>query len=87
MKDLEEDHAGVPLRISDPVVQYRESVAGKSSITALSKSPNKHNRLYVVAEPLSEEVSAEIEAGKITPRDDIKARARILADDVRHLHL
>jgi elongation factor 2 len=81
LKDLEDDHAGVPLIISDPVVQYRETVAGKSSITALSKSPNKHNRLYMVAEPLSEEVSLAIEDGKITPRDDFKARARILADE------
>ena len=81
LKDLEEDHAGVPLKISDPVVQYRESVGAKSSITALSKSPNKHNRLYVVAEPLGEEVSKDIEAGKIGPRDDFKARARILADE------
>jgi elongation factor 2 len=81
LKDLEEDHAGVPLRISDPVVSYRETVSGKSSITALSKSPNKHNRLYMIAEPLDEEVSKEIEAGKIGPRDDFKARARILADE------
>jgi len=81
LKDLEEDHAGVPLKISDPVVQYRETVSSKSSMTALSKSPNKHNRLYMIAEPISEELSNEIEAGKIGPRDDIKARARILADD------
>ena len=81
LKDLEEDHAGVPLRISDPVVPYRETVTTKSSMTALSKSPNKHNRLYMIAEPLDEEVSKEIEAGKIGPRDDFKARARILADD------
>ncbi|KAI5286414.1 Elongation factor 2, partial [Ascosphaera aggregata] len=81
LKDLEEDHAGVPLRISDPVVSYRESVAGTSSMTALSKSPNKHNRLYVTAEPLSEEVCKDIEDGKITPRDDIKTRARYLADE------
>ena len=81
MKDLEEDHAGVPLRFSDPVVQYRETVAAKSSITALSKSPNKHNRLYVIAEPLDEEVSKAIEAGTIAPRDDFKARARVLADE------
>jgi elongation factor 2 len=33
------------------------------------------------AEPLEEEVCKEIEAGKIGPRDDFKARARILADD------
>jgi elongation factor 2 len=81
LKDLEEDHAGVPLRISDPVVPYRETVTAKSSMTALSKSPNKHNRLYMIAEPLDEEVSKEIEAGRISPRDDFKARARILADD------
>lgn len=81
LKDLEEDHAGVPLKISDPVVQYRESVGGKSSMTALSKSPNKHNRLYVIAEPLGEEVSKDIEGGKINPRDDFKARARVLADE------
>jgi elongation factor 2 len=81
LKDLEEDHAGVPLRISDPVVAYRETVTAKSSMTALSKSPNKHNRLYMIAEPLGEEVSNEIEAGRISPRDDFKARARILADD------
>ncbi|KAH6663501.1 P-loop containing nucleoside triphosphate hydrolase protein [Halenospora varia] len=81
LKDLEEDHAGVPLRISDPVVAYRETVTGKSSMTALSKSPNKHNRLYMIAEPLDEEVSKEIELGHISPRDDFKARARILADD------
>jgi len=81
LKDLEEDHAGIPLKISDPVVSYRETVADKSSITALSKSPNKHNRLYLVAEPLDEEVSKAIEAGQIGPRDDFKARARILADE------
>jgi elongation factor 2 len=81
LKDLEEDHAGVPLIISDPVVPYRETVTEKSSITALSKSPNKHNRLYMIAEPLGEELSTAIEAGKINPRDDFKTRARALADD------
>jgi elongation factor 2 len=81
LKDLEEDHAGVPLRISDPVVSYRESVGADSRMVALSKSPNKHNRLYMSASPLGEEVSKDIEAGKIGPRDDFKVRARILADE------
>ncbi|KAB5572504.1 elongation factor 2 [Coniochaeta sp. 2T2.1] len=81
LKDLEDDHAGVPLIISDPVVNYRETVGAKSSMTALSKSPNKHNRIYMVAEPMDEELSKAIEAGTISPRDDFKARARILADE------
>jgi translation elongation factor EF-G len=50
-------------------------------MTALSKSQNKHNRLYAVAMPLDEELSKAIETGKINPRDDFKIRARVLADD------
>ncbi|CAI4810453.1 ASN_collapsed_G0050910.mRNA.1.CDS.1 [Saccharomyces cerevisiae] len=79
--DLEHDHAGVPLKISPPVVAYRETVESESSQTALSKSPNKHNRIYLKAEPIDEEVSLAIENGIINPRDDFKARARIMADD------
>ena len=81
LKDLEEDHAQVPLRISPPVVSYRETVTAESSMTALSKSPNKHNRIFMKAEPLSEETSLAIEKGVINSRDDFKVRARIMADD------
>lgn len=81
LNDLENDHAGIPLKISPPVVSYRETVDGESSMTALSKSPNKHNRLYLKAEPLTEETSLAIESGKVSPKDDFKARARILADE------
>jgi elongation factor 2 len=81
LKDLEEDHAQIPLKISDPVVGYRETVMAESSMTALSKSQNKHNRLYMTAAPLDEELTRLIEDGKMTPRDDFKARARILADE------
>ncbi|KAG6819008.1 translation elongation factor 2 [Arthromyces matolae] len=81
LKDLEEDHAGVPLKVSKPIVPYRETVKAESSIVALSKSQNKHNRLYVKASPLNEELVKTIEDGKVTSRDDFKARARILADE------
>ncbi|KAG6380989.1 P-loop containing nucleoside triphosphate hydrolase protein [Boletus reticuloceps] len=81
LKDLQEDHAGVPLKISDPVVGYRETVKAESSIVALSKSQNKHNRLYAKAMPLEEELTKAIEGGVVNARDDFKSRARILADD------
>lgn len=81
LSDLENDHAGIPLKFSPPVVSYRETVESESSMVALSKSPNKHNRIYLKAEPLSEETSVAIETGKVSPKDDFKARARILADE------
>ncbi|KIJ21966.1 hypothetical protein PAXINDRAFT_165289 [Paxillus involutus ATCC 200175] len=81
LKDLQDDHAGVPLKISDPVVGYRETVKAESTIVALSKSQNKHNRLYAKAMPIDEELTKAIESGAISSRDDFKARARILADE------
>merc|ERR1711966_58009 len=52
LKDLEEDHAGIPIKKSDPVVSYRETVTEMSSQMCLSKSPNKHNRLFLKGAPL-----------------------------------
>ncbi|KAG0320496.1 Elongation factor 2 [Linnemannia gamsii] len=81
LKDLEEDHAQIPIRKSDPVVQYKETIQAESSVTALAKSPNKHNRIFMKATPLGEELSLAIEAGKVGPRDEFKARARVLSDE------
>jgi len=44
----------------------------------LSKSPNKHNRLFVKAEPLDEEVNRAIEANRIYPTQDLKTRTKLL---------
>ena len=71
----------MPLKFSDPVVPYRETVLAESTIVALSKSPNKHNRLLVKAAPIGEELTNAIEAGKVNSRGDYKLRARILADE------
>jgi len=81
LKDLAEDHAGIEIKVSDPVVSFRESVSAESSITCLAKSLNKHNRLYVKAEPMSMELQNEIEAGTVNPRDEIKLRATYLSEN------
>lgn len=80
LKDLQEDHAQVPLKFSDPVVSFRETVTEESDRMCLSKSPNKHNRLYMKAQPMDDGIAEDIEAGKINPKDDFKIRARYLAD-------
>merc|ERR1712168_564723 len=81
LKDLEEDHAGIPIKKSDPVVSYRETVSEESSEVCLSKSPNKHNRLYMTAGPLPDGLAAAIEDGKVTPRDEPKARKTLLCKE------
>jgi len=80
LKDLEEDHACIPLKKSDPVVSYRETVSERSTMTCLSKSPNKHNRLFMTAENMPEGLAEDIDAGEVTSRQDFKLRGRYLAD-------
>ncbi|KAF0991518.1 hypothetical protein HZS_4365, partial [Henneguya salminicola] len=81
LKDLEEDHAGIKIKKSNPVVTYRETVSEESNQTCLSKSPNKHNRLYMTAEPMPEGLAEDIDLGKIGPRDDPKTRGRFLHEN------
>jgi len=82
LKDLQEDFCrGIKLIITPPVVSFRETVTEKSSQTCLSKSPNKHNRIFMIAEPMEDGLADAIEKGRFGPRDDPKKRARELADD------
>ena len=79
-KDLEEDYAQVPLKKSDPIVSYRETVTDESNIICLSKSPNKHNRIYMKAAPLPDGLSEDIEDGKITHKQELKERSKLLVE-------
>ena len=80
LKDLVEDYAKIPITQSDPVVPYKETVTSKSSQICMAKSPNKHNRLYVIAEPLDEKLVEEIDNGTIRASDDLKMTSRTLID-------
>jgi len=80
LKDLREEYAQCDFSVSDPVVSYRETVSEKSSQTCLAKSPNKHNRIYLVAEPMEEELNMAIEAGHAGPKTEPKERAKLLRE-------
>jgi elongation factor 2 len=56
---------GVEIVTSTPVVVYRETVTKKCSEVAEGKSPNKHNRLYFTAEPVSEAIMQALKDGKV----------------------
>ncbi|GFO47266.1 116 kda u5 small nuclear ribonucleoprotein component protein [Plakobranchus ocellatus] len=78
LKDLEETYAGVPIKKSDPVVKYCETVTAESDRICLAKSSNKLNRIFMSASPLPNGLSEEIDKGELS--QDLKVRARYLAD-------
>merc|ERR1711957_730391 len=81
LQDLQQDFMGTEVKISDPVVSYRETCQAKSSVTCLAKSANKHNRLFLEAEPMSPELCVAIDDGDIAPGMDTKLMARKMADE------
>ncbi len=56
---------GIEVDISPPIVIYRESIKTVTPEPIEGKSPNKHNRFYLVTEPLEETVYDAMVAGKI----------------------
>merc|ERR1712139_206466 len=85
-KDLKE-MAGAEFTEGTPTVSYKETCIdktaafGKAENPALSKSPNKHNRLYVIAEPMEDELATAIEEYKVNPQQDLKTRSKILTTE------
>jgi elongation factor 2 len=77
--DLENEYlCGIDVVWDEPSISYRETVTGESSMMCLSKSPNKHNRLFVKAEPMEEDLCRAIETNRINPNQDLKVRTKIL---------
>jgi elongation factor 2 len=80
LKDLQEDFMkGAVLNVTPPVVTYMETVTKESS-EVLSKSANKHNRLFCTVEPLNEEICHMFDEGDVKPGMDAKERAKILRE-------
>jgi elongation factor 2 len=55
---------GVEVKTSPPIVVYREAITKKSPEIE-GKSPNKHNKLYFIVEPLNQELIDAIKEGTI----------------------
>jgi elongation factor 2 len=74
----------VDIIASQPIVVYRESVEKPTPSEFEGKSPNKHNKFYVIVEPLAANVVEEIKSGKIASEGgkikDSKALMKQLQD-------
>jgi len=79
LKDLA-DFAKCEVVASDPIVAYRETVTKLSSMMIMTKSPNKHNKIWLQAQPIGAELCDDIDAKRVQPMDDAKARAKLLME-------
>merc|ERR1719263_2171127 len=80
LKDLIEEYAKCDIKQGDPVVTYKEVITEESSQMCLSKSPNKHNRLFLKGGPLGDDLALKIESEELGPKTDPKQRGKELVE-------
>jgi elongation factor 2 len=64
---------GIEVIMSKPIVVYRETVFEKSPQVE-GKSPNKHNRFYLLVEPLEESIYKAMKEGEIPSSVEVKTK-------------
>jgi elongation factor 2 len=71
--------AGLNIITSQPLINYRETIRTKAG-PIMSKSPNKHNKIFMRVEPLTDDIIEMIKTGHIREDMDKKEMAKILRE-------
>lgn len=70
---------GLDIITSQPLINYRETIQGRAG-PVMSKSPNRHNKIFMRVEPLEADVVNKIRTGEISENVDEKVVTKILKD-------
>jgi U5 small nuclear ribonucleoprotein component len=57
--------ADIEVKVADPVVAFCETVVETSSLKCFAETPNRRNKVTMIAEPLDKGLAEDIESGKI----------------------
>src|SRR5438309_3305015 len=71
--------AKVEIVTSQPLINYRETIRGSAG-PIMTKSPNRHNKIFMKVEPLDEKVAELIRNGTLNEYKDEKEVQKILKD-------
>jgi elongation factor 2 len=71
--------AGLDIVTTQPLINYRETIRAKAG-PIMSKSPNKHNKIFMRVEALPDDVLDMIRTGKLKEDMDKKEMARMLRE-------
>uniref|UniRef100_A0A8C0DP40 116 kDa U5 small nuclear ribonucleoprotein component n=1 Tax=Balaenoptera musculus TaxID=9771 RepID=A0A8C0DP40_BALMU len=61
MHDLRKMYSEIDIKVADPVVTFCETVVETSSLKCFAETPNKKNKITMIAEPLEKGLAEDIE--------------------------
>ena len=65
LHDLRVLFSQIEIKVSDPIVKFCETVVETSAIKCYADTPNKKNKITIIAEPLEKGVAEDIEARRV----------------------
>ncbi|TIC27938.1 P-loop containing nucleoside triphosphate hydrolase protein [Wallemia mellicola] len=65
LHDLRTLFSEIEIKVSDPVVKFCETVVETSAIRCYADTPNKKNKITIIAEPLEKGISEDIENRRV----------------------
>ncbi|KAF9225317.1 Calreticulin-domain-containing protein [Gyrodon lividus] len=74
MHDLRKLFSEIEIKVSDPVTKFAETVLETSALKCYADTPNKKNKITMIAEPLERGIAEDIEHGRVTMRMTPKER-------------
>lgn len=80
LHDLRRLYAEMELKVSDPVTRFCETVVETSAIMCYSITPNKKNKITMIAEPLDDGIAEDIESGRVSIKDPIRKVAQFFEE-------
>ncbi|KAJ8956271.1 hypothetical protein NQ318_015007 [Aromia moschata] len=83
MHDLRKMYSEIDIKVADPVVAFCETVVETSSLKCFAETPNKKNKLTMIAEPLEKGLAEDIENRERADRLEQEEARRVLPDQVR----
>ncbi|KAL4977848.1 P-loop containing nucleoside triphosphate hydrolase protein [Aspergillus desertorum] len=80
LHDLRRLFSEMEIKVSDPVTRFCETVVETSAIMCYSITPNKLNKITMIAEPLDDGIAEDIESGRVSIKDPIRKVARFFEE-------
>ena len=66
MHDLRKLYSEIDIKVADPVVSFCETVVETSTLKCFAETPNKKNKITMIAEPLEKGLAEDIENGTVS---------------------
>ncbi|CAO1630088.1 unnamed protein product [Sympodiomycopsis kandeliae] len=81
MHDLRKLYSEIEIKVSDPTVKFAETVVETSAVKCYAQTPNKRNKITIIAEPLEKGIAEDIESGRLNIHSAPREMSKVFVEE------